>query len=66
MPIRGTLTTVLLACAIASAGVGIWRVRDATTALHEIEALICLLVVAVCAGAGLIVHAIDEQTIDGE
>ncbi len=61
---RGVLTTVLIGCGVVAAGVGVFAVRDGTTVMHEIEALLCLLVVAVCAGAGLIVHAVDEQTMD--
>lgn len=64
MPVRGVLTTLLIGCALVAGGLGVYVARDATSVMHEIEAVLCLLVVAVCAGAGLIVHAIDEQTID--
>lgn len=49
--------TVLLLAALGAAFFGLGAFLEAKSAIHEIEGLICLLVVTVAAAAGYIVHS---------
>lgn len=52
---------VLLLCAIAGASMGANAMSNAQSAIHEIEALICLLVVTVAAGAGYVASVVEQK-----
>lgn len=57
---RGFFRVVLILIASMGALFGMAAMSEAKSAIHEIEALICGVIVAIAAGAGLVASAIDE------
>ena len=58
---RTFMMIVLLLCALAGGFWGANAFAAAQSAVHEIEALICVLIVTVAAAAGYVAAAIDGK-----